>query len=62
MLAPAIRELALAQFADAEIAAQTGAAKSYIRAVRSRYRIAATRPAKRGPKPGPRPYRRKARQ
>jgi hypothetical protein len=53
-----IRNLARSSVSDAEIAAQTGASRTYIRAVRSRAGIPASRPEKRGPKPGPRPYRR----
>lgn len=52
-----IRSLARREFSDAEIASITGASRSYIRATRSRHGILATKSEKRGPKPGPRPYR-----
>ena len=57
MISTTIRHLASQRCPDAEIAAQTGASRTYIRAVRSRAGIPAPRPEKRGPKPGPRPYR-----
>lgn len=44
---------------DAEIARLTRSSRDYVRAVRSRTLRSPCQPGKRGPKPGPRPYRRK---